>query len=98
MHIHKLHIDGQTFILTVSQNVPALKSSIVAALKTDAGFVEFETVGRGIVAVLVTQNLPVRFETVERTDEQLLEWEAHPPRIEDGRSFDFDSFFDAYSS
>ncbi|MEF2977304.1 hypothetical protein [Subtercola sp. YIM 133946] len=54
--------------------------------------------GRGIVAVLVTQNLPVRFETVERSADQVSEWEENPPRIEDCNSFDFDSFFDSYSS
>ncbi|GAA1002171.1 hypothetical protein [Subtercola frigoramans] len=97
MQIHKVHVDGQTFILTAGQDVSALKDSIVGALKDGAGFVEFETVGRGIVAVLITPNLPVRFETVERTVDQVSAWEEHPPMIEDSQSFDFDSFFDHLS-
>lgn len=97
MHIHKVHIDGQTFILTAGQDVSALKVGILAALKTGAGFVEFETVGRGIVAVLVTPNLPVRFETIERTEEQVTAWEEHPPIIEDSQNFDIDNFYDQFS-
>ena len=92
MQIHKVHIDGQTFILTAGQDISALKSRIIDALRGGAGFVEFETVGRGTVAVLVTPNLPVRFETIDRTEDQVSAWEEHPPTIEDSRNYDIDSY------
>ncbi|MCU1482912.1 MAG: hypothetical protein JWQ19_3698 [Subtercola sp.] len=98
MQINKVHVDGQTFILTAAQGVADLKQQILAALQPGAGFVEFTTVGRGLVSILITPHLPVRFETVDRTEEQITAREGYPTTIEDSRNVDIDFFFDHYSA
>jgi hypothetical protein len=97
MIINKVHVDGQTFILAADQNVAALKQEIVAALGGGrSAFVDFATVGLGLISVLITPHLPIRFETIERTEEQMLEWEAYPPAVSDQQTEDLDRFLDHY--
>ncbi|MDQ0744167.1 hypothetical protein QFZ62_001475 [Clavibacter sp. B3I6] len=82
MKITRLQIDSQTFYLDDAQDVDALQAEIVEAAARSASFVHFDTIGHGRVSVLVTQRLGVRFEIQDRTEEELAEWEAHPPVID----------------
>ena len=82
MKVNKVRVDGQMFILDPDQNVQDLQDRIINAVRQGAGFVQFETIGRATIAVLVTPGVAVRFEVLERTEEQVNEWEARPPRIE----------------
>lgn len=82
MKITRLQIDGQVFYLDDAQDVDALEAEIVEAASARAAFVRFDTVGRGRVSVLVTPHLGVRFEVQERTEEEVAEWEAHPPVVD----------------
>ncbi|MFS4506149.1 hypothetical protein ACMA46_07920 [Clavibacter sp. Sh2141] len=82
MKITRLQIDSQTFYLEDAQDVDALQEQIVEAASTSAAFVHFDTIGHGRVSVLVTQRLGVRFEVQEKTEEELAEWEAHPPVVD----------------
>jgi len=82
MNITKLQIDGQAFYLDEAQDVDVLQSQIVEAASTSAAFVHFGTIAHGRVSVLVTPHLGVRFEVQERTEEEVAEWEAHPPVID----------------
>jgi hypothetical protein len=86
-------IDGQIFILSPDQDFQALKEEIVAAIRAGSDFVEFDTLGREKIFVLVTPNLPVRFETQERSEEQVEEWEHNPPPIDVS---DYDDSFAEY--
>ena len=97
MKINKVHVDGQTFILAAGEDVPALKEQIVAACTNGrSAFVDFESVGLGLISVLITPNLPVRFETIERSEEQMQEWETYPPAVRDEQSADIDRFLEHY--
>jgi hypothetical protein len=82
MKITMLQIDSQKFYLDDTQDVDSLQEQIVEAASTSAAFVHFDTIGHGRVSVLVTQRLGVRFEIQERTEEELAEWEAHPPVVD----------------
>jgi hypothetical protein len=82
MKITRLQIDSQTFYLDDAQDVEALQEQIVEAASRTASFVHFDTVGHGRVSVLVTPHLGVRFEIQDRSEEELAEWEAHPPVID----------------
>lgn len=88
MLVTKLKIDGQYFYLVPETDVDALKSAIVAAVKSGSAFVEFETHGHGRVSVLMTPYIPARFEIVERTEEEVAGWADEPPSFE----YDPDSF------
>jgi hypothetical protein len=59
----RLRIGDQFYFLEPGQDIAAIKSRIVAAAYDKTDFVEFETVGYGHVAVLITGNDLVRFET-----------------------------------
>jgi hypothetical protein len=82
MQIIKARVDGQVLLLTAATDVDALKSSIVQAVRQGADFVEFDTVGRGLVSVLITPTVPVRFEILERSQEQVDDWAENPPSID----------------
>lgn len=82
MKVNKVRVDGQTFILEPHQDVQLLQDRILDAVREGAGFVQFETIGRATISVLITPGVPVRFEVIDRTEEQVTEWEARPPRIE----------------
>jgi hypothetical protein len=87
MQIVKARVDGQMFILAAGHDIAVLKTSIVTAARDGADFVEFDTVGHGLVSVLITSTIPVRFETIDRTEEQMEQWAENPPSI--------DAFIDA---
>lgn len=82
MRIIKARVDGQMFILSPGTDVAALKSQVVAAARGGADFLDFGTVGHGVVSVLITSMIPVRFEVLDRSQEQVDEWEQHPPFID----------------
>ena len=91
MMITQLRIDGQVFFLTAETDRLALKSEIVAAVRSGADFVTFNTHGHGEVDVLMTPHIPVRFETVERTEQEVDSWESDPPSAD---VYDLSSVFD----
>jgi hypothetical protein len=82
MKISKLRVDGQMFILEPGQDVARLQEQILGAVGGGAGFVQFETVGRGTVSVLVTPYVGVRFESLERTEQEISDWQIDPPPID----------------
>ncbi|PPF79065.1 hypothetical protein C5B96_13560 [Subtercola sp. Z020] len=82
MQIIKARVDGQIFLLRAGTDIAALKSSIVAAVRHGADFVDFDTAGRGLISVLITPTIPVRFEIVERSQEQVDDWQENPPSID----------------
>jgi hypothetical protein len=88
VHITKLRIDGQFFLLEDDQDIAALKKEIVDAANGRARFIEFTSVGHGQVSVLMNPTFPARFEVQERTEEEMAEWERNPPSID----VDFDSY------
>ena len=79
MQINKLRIDGHMFYLNPTQNVPELKDQILASARGVAEFIDFSPIGFGEISVLMTPTTPVRFELEVYTDEQVAEWEKHPP-------------------
>lgn len=82
MQIIRARVDGQLFILNTGTDVAALKALIVTAVREGADFVDFDTIGRELVSVLITPTIPVRFEILERSQEQVDEWEEHPPSLD----------------
>ena len=88
MKVTKVRIDGQVFFLTPAQDVPDLKTQIVAASRGGSDFVDFEAIGHGSVSVLITPTESARFETIERSDEEVAVWETEPP------PFDIDNYVD----
>jgi len=82
MMINRVRFDGQTFLLDPTVDVGAAKRAIVAAARRGAGFVDFRTVGHGVISLLVTPNIPVRFEVTERSKEELEDLEEHPPPLD----------------
>jgi hypothetical protein len=86
--IHKVRVDGQMFILQPGQDVKELQADILRAAERGAGFVDFQTIGRSNISVLITPNVGVRFESLERTDEQIAEWEHDPPSIDTTMDYD----------
>jgi hypothetical protein len=93
MKTSKSHIDGQMFLLEPGEDVVEIKRQIVEAARNGADFVDFVTIGRGTISVLITPNLPVRFEVVEEAPEKFAEWEKNPPAI-DGNSDEHYAMFD----
>jgi hypothetical protein len=97
MKINKVHVDGQSFILAAEEDVPALKALILTSLQgSGSAFVDFESVGRGLISVLITPSLPVRFEVIDRTEDQMKDWESNPPVISDEQSLDLDRYLEHY--
>jgi hypothetical protein len=97
MKINKVHVDGQTFVLAADEDVAGLKAQIISACQGGkSAFVDFESVGRGLISVLITPNLPVRFETFERSEEQMREWESAPPSVSDEQNMDLDAYLDGH--
>lgn len=86
MEVVRARVDGQMFILDPEQDVADLQRRIIDAVQQGAGFVDFQTVGRSAISVMITPYIGVRFETIERSSEQMEEWEFNPPRIEPGDS------------
>jgi hypothetical protein len=82
MKIHKVRVDGQTFVLRPDQDVEQLQREILEAARSGAGFVKFKTVGRSTIRVLITPQVGVRFEAIHPQKAQVVEWEEHPPRID----------------
>jgi NAD(P)H-hydrate repair Nnr-like enzyme with NAD(P)H-hydrate dehydratase domain len=82
MKIHKVRVDGQTFVLRPDADLKSLQDEILVAARQGAGFVRFETVGRATVVVLITPQVGVRFETTDAVPEQIDEWEKNPPPID----------------
>ena len=93
MKIQKLRIDGQAFVLRPDQDVDVLQTQILDAARRGAGFVRFKTVGRATVSVLITPLVAVRFEKIEAEDEQIAEWEQHPPSMDSELSADYQDVF-----
>jgi hypothetical protein len=87
--IHKVRVDGQTFVLRPDADLQALQSEILAAARQGAGFVKFKTVGRAKISVLITPQVGVRFETTRTERSQVEEWEEHPPSIDADPLSDF---------
>ena len=84
-------------VLAEGEDVDALKAKIVTACQGGkAAFVDFESVGRGLISVLMTPNLPVRFETIERSEEQMREWESVPPAVTDEQNTDVEGYLDGH--
>jgi hypothetical protein len=83
MLINKVRFDGQTFLLGPDQDVDQLKSEIVAAVRRGSDFVDFETIGHGIISLLVTPSMPVRFQLIERTADELQLLEVEPPPLDE---------------
>ena len=90
MRITKLRIDSQMFYLAPDEDVDGLKQRIRDTARGPADYVVFTPVGFGEVSVLMTPHTPVRFEEQERTEEEVAEWEQHPPRAD----VTFDSYTD----
>lgn len=91
MKVTKVRFDDQTFLLDPEQDVAEAKLAIVTAVREGSDFVDFHTVGHGIISLLVTANLPVRFETLERSEEDMDRLEADPPPLDSRPNFgDFD--------
>jgi hypothetical protein len=86
--IHKVRVDGQMFILQPGQDVKELQAHILKAAERGAGFVDFQTIGRSNISVLITPNVGVRFESIERTDQQIEAWEHDPPSIDTTTDYD----------
>jgi hypothetical protein len=82
VQVTKVRIDGQFFILADTQPVERLKEEIVRAARAGGAFVDFATIGRGLVSVFVSNTLAVRFQAIERTPAQVAEWTEHPPRMD----------------
>ena len=89
MKIHKVRVDGQTFVLRPDADLDALQQKILVAAREGAGFVKFKTVGRSTIRVLITPHVGVRFETIRMEPEQIDEWEKHPPSIDADPLSDF---------
>lgn len=51
------------------ESLVALKEALVASLRDGPGFVDFRSLDRGIVSVLVSTSAAVRFETVDREEQ-----------------------------
>ena len=86
MQVTRARVHGQMFILDPEQDVDELQRLIIEAVQQGAGFVDFQTVGRSGISVMITPYIGVRFETIERSAEQVEEWEFRPPSIEPGDS------------
>jgi hypothetical protein len=84
VQITKLRIDSQMYYLDSGQDIPRLKTEIVAAATAGAAFLDFTAVGHGEVSVLMTPRLSARFEVQEHTDQEVAEWEENPPIIDMG--------------
>ena len=82
MHVTRVRFDGQTFLLDPAQDVAAAKEAVVTAAREGADFVDFRTVGHGVISLLITAHIPVRFETVERSPAQLTRLEDDPPPLD----------------
>jgi hypothetical protein len=95
MSISRVHISDQTFVLAAGQDIPALKAQIVAASRPGGGFVDFTSVSRGLISVLISPHLPVRFETVEQSDEQPADG-GPPLSVESIPDFDVDYFAEQF--
>jgi len=83
MLVNKVRFDGQTFLLDPEQDVDETKRAIVAAVREGSDFVDFRTIGYGVISLLVTPTLPVRFEVIERSAEELEAFEEHPLPFDD---------------
>jgi hypothetical protein len=79
MKLQKVRVDGSEFFLDAEQDVSELKAIIVEGVRAGGAFVEFMTVGRGPIAVLVSPGIPVRFEVVERSEIEVDGWLTDPP-------------------
>ena len=82
VHVTRVRFDGQTFLLDPAQDVAAAKEAVVTAAREGADFVDFRTVGHGVISLLITAHIPVRFETVERSAGQLKRLEEDPPPLD----------------
>jgi hypothetical protein len=82
MKIHRVRVDGQTFVLRPDQDVAALKKKISRAAREGAGFVKFKTIGRSTISVLITAQVGVRLESIRALPDQVEEWERHPYGID----------------
>lgn len=80
--VNKVRVDGQMFILDPDQDVEQLQREILDAIRAGGKFVNFNTVGRATISVLITAGIAVRFEVIDTPDGQLDQWEKRPPLIE----------------
>ena len=82
MHVTRVRFDGQTFLLDPAQDVEAARQAVVVAAREGADFVDFRTVGHGVISLLVTPSIPLVIETVERSPAQLKRLEDDPPPLD----------------
>jgi len=67
MKISRIRIGGKMFVLGKSQDFDQLKSDIVAAARSGADFVDFETTEGVAVSALITPNVVVRMWELDQT-------------------------------
>lgn len=96
MQTNTIHIDGQAFLLGAEEDVAGLKARIVAAASEGAAFIDFDSVDRGTVSVLVTPGMGVRFETGARRAGPFGEWEPFPAAVPDAAGVDVDRYYEQY--
>jgi hypothetical protein len=82
MRITRLRIDGQEFYLPPELDLAALQQQLLDAVRGEAAFVTFPSVGHGEVSVLVTAHVPVRFEVEELAEEEVQRLAEDPPAID----------------
>jgi hypothetical protein len=82
MFVKHLQIDGQSFYLEPDEDIDALETLIVEAVKAAPRFVRFRAAGYGLVSVLMTRRIGVRFETREIDDDEVAGWHDAPPVID----------------
>jgi hypothetical protein len=69
MQVIQARIGRQTIALSADTDVVEMKKRIVEAARAGAGFVDFETPGRNVLSVLITQAIPVRLESFDVVDD-----------------------------
>jgi hypothetical protein len=88
MSTTEVHVSGQMFILSSNSVVEALKNEVVMAVRGGGSFVDFDTVGHGIMSMLITTMIPVRFQTIEGPQDQVDEGEERSLAIDSLVEFD----------
>jgi hypothetical protein len=66
LHTHSVTVDGITFQLAATVDIDHLKHTLVRAITYDPSYVEFETVARHLVSVLITARTKIFFESSDQ--------------------------------
>lgn len=77
MMIARIRIGGKMFVLKDGQDPERLKRDIVAAARSGADFVEFETAEGVAVSALITPHVVVRLWAIEQSDDASAQ-SSHP--------------------